>query len=291
MADESTLAADIDALWDYNHPQQTEARLCQLLTQFAPTTLPHLEVLTQIARAQGLQRQFTAAHQTLDSVAAHLPATNSLVLLRYLLERGRVFNSSLQPDLAQPLFLKAWEAARVLGADFYAIDAAHMLALITPPDQQLEWNLRALHIAAQSSDPRAQRWIGSLYNNIGWSYHDAGQYDDALAIFEQAVQWRAAQGQVHELRIARWCVGRTLRSLGRITEALAIQETLAEELAAAGETDGYVHEELGECLLLLNQAAAACPHFAAAYRSLVNNFWLAEREPARLSRLKELGGV
>ena len=31
------------------------------------------------------------------------------VRLRYLLERGRVLNSSGKPDEARPLFLQAWE--------------------------------------------------------------------------------------------------------------------------------------------------------------------------------------
>jgi hypothetical protein len=34
--------------------------------------------------------------------------------------------------------------------DFYAIDAAHMLAIAAPAEQQLEWNLRALALAEQS---------------------------------------------------------------------------------------------------------------------------------------------
>ncbi len=50
----------------------------------------------------------------------------------------------------QPLFQQAWELAQTEQQDFYAIDAAHMLAIIAPAEQQLEWNLRALTLAEQS---------------------------------------------------------------------------------------------------------------------------------------------
>ena len=50
------------------------------------------------------------------------------------------------------------------------------------------------------------------------------------------------------MMIARWCVARCLRSLGRTAEALAEQRALAAELEAVGETDEHVTEEIGECL-------------------------------------------
>jgi hypothetical protein len=46
---------------------------------------------------------------------------------------------------------------------------------------------------------------------------------------------------------------------------------------------------MGECLLLLNRAAEARPYFARAYAVLSQDPWLAENEPERLRRLKELG--
>jgi hypothetical protein len=56
-----------------------------------------------------------------------------------------------------------------------------------------------------------------------------------------------------------------------------------------GESDGYVFEELGECLLLLGRPGEARLFFARAYAELSRDSWLAESEPARLERLKELG--
>jgi tetratricopeptide (TPR) repeat protein len=96
---------------------------------------------------------------------------------------------------------------------------------------------------------------------------------------------------VKEIRIAQWCVARTLRSLKRVEEALSKQMTLKAEYEAAGEgdRDGFVYEEIGECLLELKRIKEARPYFAKAHEILSQDSWLAEKEPERLARLRELG--
>ena len=69
--------------------------------------------------------------------------------------------------------------------------------------------------AESSSEPDARRWVGSLCNNLGWSHRDAGEFEQALAVFERGVAWQAEHQRQKELQIAKWTVGRTLRSLGR----------------------------------------------------------------------------
>jgi tetratricopeptide (TPR) repeat protein len=286
-------ALDFDKRWDYNHPDSTEAVFRSLLPGArASGDADHLaQLLTQIARAQGLQRKFDEAHATLDEVEAMLTGDLEVAKVRYLLERGRVFNSSKQADKARPLFLEAWDLARSTGADFYAVDAAHMMGIIETGDESLAWNRKAIAAAEASESERARNWLGSLYNNTGWTYHDQGDYEAALDLFEKALRLRKEKKQEAEIRIARWCVARTLRSLGRVDEALSMQQELAKELEAIGETDGYVQEELGECLLLVDRKDEATQHFARAYEILSKDSWLAAEEPERIARLKELGQV
>jgi tetratricopeptide (TPR) repeat protein len=144
-------------------------------------------------------------------------------------------------------------------------------------------------LAEKSRDPKARGWLGPLYNNLGWTYHDKGELDKALALFEKGVAFRAERGQSKELRIARWTVGRALRSLGRIDEALAIQRALAKEHEAAGSSDGFVFEEIAECLLALKKRAEARPWFARAHEELSKDEWLAKHEARRIARLRERG--
>jgi tetratricopeptide (TPR) repeat protein len=282
--------AEVDTLWDYDHPAQTEAAFRALLpqAQASGNRSYTLELLTQIARAQGLRRDFAAAHETLDQVQVLLTAELSRARVRYLLERGRVLNSSGHPEEARPLFEAAWEQGLACHEDLHAIDAAHMVAIVAPPEEKLEWNRKGLALVERTSDARARKWGGSLYNNIGWAYHAQAQYQQALEAFQRALAWRQVQADPREILIAKWCVARAFRSLGQLEEALRMQQALHEAWQSLGGSAGYVEEELGECLLALERPEEARPYFAQAYVKLSQDPWLVATEPARLERLKRL---
>ena len=282
---------EIDALWDYGEPAASEARFREWLPAAQADPTFHACLLTQIARAQGLQRDFEQAHATLDAAQALLVEAETEARIRYLLERGRAHNSAGEPEKARPLFLLAWNTATVTGAEFYAVDAAHMLGIAAPPQEQILWSERAMAQAEAASDPRARGWLGALYNNLGWTYHDLEQFRHALNLFQRGLRMREEQGQAPQIRIARWTVARALRSVGRVGEALAMQQALLEEHAAAGSSDAYVEEEIGECLLALGRVAASRPHFARAYAALKDDPWLRDGEPERLARMARLAEV
>lgn len=282
-------------VWNFDDPAQSAAAFRNLLPQIEASgdRLAHLQLLTQIARTHSLQQQFDAAHALLDQVEAQLDDDVPIAKIRCLLERGRTFNSAGQPERARPLFVEAYELSRVQGADFYAVDAAHMMGIAAETaDARLDWNKSAAALAEQSENRYAQGWLGSLYNNLGWSYHDRGEYDRALGWFERAeTHFRERQPNEARARVARWCIARTLRSLGEVDEALAMQRAQHEEYQALGQEDGYVYEEIGECLLLLGQAELARPYFGEAHRVLSQDRWLRQREPNRLSRLQALSAA
>ena len=284
---------DLDSLWDYQDPARTEARMRELIPEAerAGDRAYLAALLTQIARAQGLRGNFEAGHTTLDQ-AEPMAAGSTAPQVRVMLERGRLHNSAGDPAAARFHFAQAWQTARDSGEEALAVDAAHMLAIVSEAEEAFQWNTTALELAESSADPRARRWRASLLNNLGWTYHDRGDFESARACFERAVPLREAAGDVRELRIARWCVARSLRSLGRVEEALRQQRDLLETSQEEGlEPDGYVSEEIGECLQLLGRKAEARPHFAAAYRLLSSDSGLAKTEPERCSRLRELAGA
>jgi len=280
----------LDRTWDFNRPAETETRFRHELETLSPGAA-RLELQTQIARTQGLQQQFDAAHATLDAVEKALGGRPPRVAIRYLLERGRVYNSSRQPDRAVPLFRQALDKARAAHEDFLAIDAAHMLGIAAPADARLRWNLEALAMTERTHDARSKRWLASLYNNIGWTYHERGEYATALRYFEKALPAWEARGGADNVRLAQWAIARAYRSLGRYDDALAIQRKLAAGGTETGAPDGYVYEELGELLLAKGDPAAARPHFARAFELLSADAGLRTGEPDRLARLKRLGGV
>jgi tetratricopeptide (TPR) repeat protein len=283
---------DLDSLWDYDHPDASERKFRELLPAAVDSgDLSFMaQLLTQIARAEGLQQKFADAHKTLDRVEKALPKADDTARVRYLLERGRVFNSSRKTDDARTLFLEALDLALKSKEEPYAVDAAHMMAIVEPPEKQLQWNLKALGLAEDSQDEKARKWKGSLYNNIGWTYFDQEHYEEALAMFEKALKFREEQGDPANIRIAKWCVAKALRMMDHTEEALEMQEQLLQEYEAAGQTSGYVYEEIAECLLVTDREQEAQEWFAAAYRELSKDPWVAT-EHDRLNRLKELGKV
>jgi len=260
LAAPSTLAAfsaELDAQWDFDDPALSAQRFRAALATWQPDEPQALVIETQIARTQGLERQFAAAHATLDAVAARLDGMPSHVRVRYLLERGRVYNSAGARERAVPLFTEALSLADCADDQFYAIDAAHMLGIAAPADQQLHWNMKALALAQAATDPRARRWDASLYNNIGWTYHDRGDPATALAYWQKALVAREGAGDVSRIRVARWTVARGLRSVGRLDEAEAMQLALAAELERAGKVDADVYAELAEIARARGDAKAA----------------------------------
>ncbi|MGE5176304.1 MAG: tetratricopeptide repeat protein [Hyphomicrobiales bacterium] len=293
MSDSSTTLADFDAKWNYDDPAGTEKEFRALLPA-ARASGNHdylAQLLTQIARTEGLQRRFDDAERTLADAESLITPEMGVARVRLLLERGRMLNSSKRRDESKPLFLDAWNLAREVHADGFAVDAAHMLGIVEPGDSSVTWNERAMALAESSSDPKARTWLGSLYNNLGWTYHDMGRYDTALDLFHKALAEREKAGKKEDIRVARWCIARCLRSLGKVDEALKMQRALYDEFQAEGGMDGYVVEEIGECLLLKHEDAEAKPFFARAYEELSKDPWLRDSEAARLERLGRLGGV
>jgi tetratricopeptide (TPR) repeat protein len=187
---------DIDELWNHDDPAASESRFRAALAETRDAAL-RAELLTQIARAQGLQGHFDAAHLTLDQTAAATSPDMTRARVRILLERGRALNSSGRRAEARPFFAEAYELGRAAGED----------------------NRR-------------------------------GPQDDG------------------GIRIAKWCVARELRALGRVEEALACQRALLAELDRASERDGYVFEEIGECLRALGREGEAEPYFARPSEAL-----------------------
>lgn len=279
---------DPDTLWDFSDPALSEARFREAVAN-AESEDEALIFRTQVARALGLQRRFDEAHSVLDSIAANAKRPSAEVRVRIDLERGRVHNSSSDRETALPCFAEALDAAAVAGLDALAVDAAHMLGIVEPGEAGERWTRRAVDMADASSDPKARRWRGSLLNNLGWSRFAAGDASDALRCFEAALAARIEAGSPEPIRVARWCVARAQRELGRVSEAMETQASLHAEYREADESSGFVEEELGECLLLLGRDAEATVHFRAAYRELSRDGWLVEREPERLERLRRLG--
>lgn len=283
---------DLGKIWNWDDPVASEAAFQALSSQAEASNDRALQVeaLTQVARAQGLQQRYDDALRTLK-VAELLCNEHTPVARIYVpLERGRVYNSSDRKAEAIPYFESAFTLAQAAGQDALAIDAAHMMAIALTGEPALEWSARAIAMAEASADPKAQGWLGPLYNNTAWTYFDMGRYDEALSLFQRDVLYRESRGRLEEAGVARWSVARVLRAQGRTEEALQMQRELLGQPGRQGnDSEGYTREEIGECLLTLGRPDEARPEFARAYALLKDDPWLKQDEPARLERMRALG--
>lgn len=287
---------DFDKLWDYNNPEETEKKFREILPKLKDHKdfeyqSAYLQLQTQIARTLGLQMKFDEAHTLLDDIDPLLNDEFYVAKIRYLLERGRTFRSSKQVERSRDLFLKAYELAIKHNEDNLAVDAAHMMGIIEPFEEAQRWNELAMDIAERSDDKKAKKWLGPLYNNTAWNYHDNNDFDEALKLFEKNVVWHTERNSKQELIIAKWSVARALRSLEKTDKAIKMQLDLLDEITEKGlEEDGYIYEELGELNLIKGNNEEAKKYFGLAYNLLSKNKWFAEYEKDRLVRIKELGG-
>jgi tetratricopeptide (TPR) repeat protein len=225
-------------LWDFDDPASSGERFLDAAEQADEPD--RTSWLTQYVRALGLRERYDEAARVLDGLRPEGPEASCYVSL----ERGRVLRSSGRPEQARPHFEAAAEIARATGLDALQVDALHMVALVAAPEEQHGIHQEALEVARSSSDQRARDWDASLLNNIGMTYADAGDFEAALPVFEDALAARERIGDPGTIRVARWMVAWSLRNLGRRDEAREIQQSLKLELESVGESDQYVDEEL-----------------------------------------------
>jgi tetratricopeptide (TPR) repeat protein len=193
--DQSTL----DHLWDFQDPAASEAAFRRALADPAYDGVERAELTTQLGRAIGLQGRFEEADALLDSVSAEQDPT---IAVRVLLERGRVLNSAGHVAMAVPLFEQAAELGELLGEEFLAADAFHMLAIADDGHAE-SWARAGIEYAAGAHSPRAQRWCVSLHGNLGWHLLDAGHAHRALVEFQLAEQWAERIGTPEQAAWAR----------------------------------------------------------------------------------------
>lgn len=233
---------EVRALWDFADPEASERRFAAAAADAARPVGHRAELITQQARALGLQQRFDEADALLDDLDAGrlvpLPLPD-VAVLRVELERGRLRRAEGSLRAAVVHLQAAAEEATFHGYLALAVDALHMLAL-ADPDHAEQWTAQALDVVHESTDPEVRRWLVALHTNLGWTRHDAGEHEAALEAFRAAQQAAADREDVEQEQIARWSVARCLRSLGRFAEAREMQEQLAVERPG----DEYVAEEL-----------------------------------------------
>lgn len=206
-------------LWDFQDLELSDRNLRAQLER-EPDDAGRAEVLTQLARLEGLRGDLDAGDRLLDE-AEELGGGSEVVAVRVALERGRLRLSGGNQAAARPLFVTAFEKALLADEGYIAGDAAHMAAIAD--DDIRDWTARGLDLADR--DPAAAYWRGTLLHNLGWRHQERGEHAKALTAFEGALAARERE-PTHEylIEVAHHALAGALRALGRNEEALAHAE-------------------------------------------------------------------
>ncbi len=257
-----------------------------------------VEGLALAARMETLVGDLVAARTRLAEAQAEADPDEPLGWSRCLLVRGIVEREGGERDAARATWERAYAYCTERGLALRAVDAAHFIALLGDLAQALEWTPRALRAAEAAGD---ERWQGVLWNNLGWSYHDAGRHAEAYDALVHARRFHQRGGDLRAARIADWSVACAARHLGRLAEARAALEPVlawaeerqrAEPSADGAEWLGLTQRELGELALLEGRRGAAREHLERAARLLAEagmDEWDAAGLAALRERVAELG--
>jgi tetratricopeptide (TPR) repeat protein len=283
------VADRLRADWDFDDLDATEQRFRQLLAT-ETSDRRRAEILTQLARVQGLRGDFAGGERLLEEAEELATAEGDAPRARIDLERGRLRRSSGDGMAALPLFESAFEAAAEGDEAFLAADAAHMAALVAPGRAGfVAWTTRGVELAESNDD--ARYWLGPLLNNLGWELFDAGEHEGALNAFERALAAREQEPENRAaIEIARYAVAKALRALERPAEAAALLETSVAWAEAEGDPDGWFHEELAESYAAVGRSGDAAEHARRALAILPDadpSFAGDTERPARLRQLAE----
>ena len=154
-------------------------------------------------------------------------------------------------------------------------------------DGFVEWTERGIALA--ENDESASYWLGPLLNNLGWEHFEAGEYADALSAFERALTERERDpGNRSAIEIARYAVAKTLRALGRSSEAVPLLEQSVAWAESEDAPDGWFHEELALSYADLGRAAEAADQARKSLALLLEADPTFESDGERETRLRRL---
>jgi len=280
---------DIQKLWNFSKPQESHDAFLKAAKNYETSNQKHWELLTQAARALGLQSKFDEARELLKKVnggmnSDEMPKAN----IRYYLELGRVYNSEgKDKKKARELFLKAYELSKEAGHDYLLVDSAHMLAIVGETREQIEWSKVAIDHAKASEDKSTRGWLGSLYNNLAWTLFEEGRHEEALDMFEGSRKAFEELKKTGAERIARWSIARVHRDMKDYSKAMKMQNTLEKEVSADGTQDGFVFEELALLHEIEGNQEESREHFKKALPLVEAIGWFEKYEPERMKKIRE----
>lgn len=243
------------------------------------------ETYAQVARMHGIQGKFGEGRPWLAHAKKIATPFEPRGWSRYLGVRGRFeWQDEKDNEKAKQTFIEMYEYCKQHELFSRELDAAHMVAIVGTPDEQVEWALKAIS-AAEKGDQKG--WLGPLWNNLGWTYEERGEYEKMLDALTNARKYHYEVGSEHSQLVADFGVGTAQWRNGNLKEARSwledaftrAKQRYDEDPADANRAEwvGWGHSKLGDLLVSEEEPAEALAQYKAARPYLVQagieNWW------------------
>ena len=266
----SSLISQADSL--FNSRQYDQAR--EIFVQAADNAQASgdnsalIEAYAMIARTYLVVDNKEAGRPWLDKAALYASQDEPLGWSRYLGVRGRFEWKDNQLEKASATFKEMYQYCSDNKLYERAIDAAHMVAIVGGPDEQVEWGLKGIKEAEAGN---VTHWLGPLWNNLGWTYESAGKFKESIDAYIKAREYHYKYGDEKSRLIADWALGHAYRLNGQADSAAAwiTPELLTRfETLRDDEFQGWVLKELGEIAILRSEPDSALAFLVRAEEKL-----------------------
>lgn len=164
------------------------------------------EALAQVARMHSILGDYVKGRQWLEDARQIATDAEPMGWSRYLGVRGRFeWQDEKDKPKATATFIEMYEYSKSHELHGRALDAAHMVAIVGTPQEQVRWSLNAIEEAEKAGETG---WLGPLWNNLGWTYEERGEYANMLEALLKAREYHYKSGNEHTQLVADFGVAR-----------------------------------------------------------------------------------
>jgi len=163
---------------------------------------------------------------------------------RYLGVRGRFEWQDNRLEQATETFKGMYYYCSAHELHDRAVDAAHMVGITGTLDEQVEWAEKGIQEAETGN---VTSWLGPLWNNLGATYEDLEEYENALEAYKKAREYHYEFGQERNKLIADWALGHAYRMLDDNHNAEKHLKPLIKKFDDLNDMEfmGWTYKELG----------------------------------------------
>ncbi|MGB9242945.1 MAG: CHAT domain-containing protein [Candidatus Acidiferrales bacterium] len=224
--------------------------------QFAKSDIAVWRRITQ-GTAEAFLGQYDLAEKSLTEGEALAKQNQPDLLGEVALKKGTLAWLRGDTDAARSEYLASLSIARSIHDSYLEANSLTNLGNVATRqehfDESIDWNRAALQVMQSTNAPGAQ---ANILGNMGWSYLDLGDYENALALFQQAdaasgragslgaqIQWRLSIGNIHLARRDYSSAERAYQGALDVAKSLRDEDSMAqclENLALVSLETGQV---------------------------------------------------